>query len=154
MRLTARFLIGLSCVSLLCLWAGQGFAQEAGAQPSQTLPNGYHWPIHYDGPMVHHGNAAALPGLPHFHVTFHGGPVQTQTTSYAIYWKPPGSTMRSGYQTVINQFLKDVGGSPLYGVCDGIHRIERPGEKRIEIWRIMGGYDTVSQGRGDRSRDH
>jgi hypothetical protein len=101
---------------LLCLWAGKAVGQVADPQ-SGAVPDGYHWPIHYDGPQVHHGSAAAAgqPPLPHFHLTFHGGPVQTTTKSYAIYWKPKGSFMNAGYQTIINQFLDDVGGSPLYG---------------------------------------
>jgi hypothetical protein len=56
----------------------------------------YHWPIHYNRPFdktgaVSQSQAGRKDPLPKFHLTFHGGPVQTTTTSYAIYWKPSGS---------------------------------------------------------------
>lgn len=117
MKTTARYFglalcFGVSVLLLVGLCAGQ-------------TANGYHWPIHYDGPMVHHGQmpasatpegeAVSQPSFPHFHVTFHGGPVQTSTASHAIYWAPKGSEMRSGYERIIDQFLTDVGGTPLYG---------------------------------------
>lgn len=80
----------------------------------------YHWPIHYHRPFGKtfapaQSAAGAKDPLPKFHLTFHGGPVQTHTTSYAIYWKPKGSYMNKSYQKIVNQFLKDVGGSPIYG---------------------------------------
>jgi hypothetical protein len=80
----------------------------------------YHWPIHYDRPFDKSAALVQSPSsntdaLPKFHLTFHGGPVQTTTTSYAIYWKPKGSYMNPNYQKIVNQFLKDVGGSPIYG---------------------------------------
>jgi hypothetical protein len=86
---------------------------------AQEPANANHAPIHYDRPF---GKTAVAPqaptgsqdALPKFHLVFHGGPVQTKTTSYAIYWKPSGSYMNKDYQKIINQFLKDVGGSPIY----------------------------------------
>jgi hypothetical protein len=98
---------------LCCICAApQALAQQAG------ITN--HAPIHYDRPFGKAALAPQLPSgpndaLPKFHLVFHGGPVQTTTTSYAIYWKPKGSFMNSGYQKIVNQFLKDVGGSPIYG---------------------------------------
>jgi hypothetical protein len=79
----------------------------------------YHWPIHYHLPfgtaVAGQPDAGNADSLPKFHLTFHGGPVQTKTTSYAIYWKPASSYMNPDYQKIVNQFLKDVGGSPIYG---------------------------------------
>ncbi len=83
------------------------------------LDNPRAWPIHYDGPMTHHGPAVldnTNSPLPHFHVTWHGGPVQTTTTSYAIYWDPTGRYMSPTYATLIDRFLTDVGGSAIYAV--------------------------------------
>jgi hypothetical protein len=77
------------------------------------------YPIHYDRLYGQPTQAlvAGIKGdkLPHFHLVFHGGPVQTRTTSFAIYWKPSGSYMNPDYQKIVDQFLKDVGGSPIYG---------------------------------------
>jgi hypothetical protein len=76
-----------------------------------------HAPIRYDFRTPRNPGLLANnnSGLPHFHVTFHGGPVQTTTTSFAIYWKPVGAFMNKTYQQVIDQFLTNVGGSPVYG---------------------------------------
>ena len=80
----------------------------------------HHWPIHYHRPfdknaLAAHSTDASKDFLPKFHLVFHGGPVQTKTTSYAIYWKPKGTFMNPDYQKIVNQFLTDVGGSPIYG---------------------------------------
>jgi hypothetical protein len=105
----------LSLITICLCLTTAALGQETGVT--------YHWPFHYHRPF--HKNASpvrssdtkldAKDALPKFHVTFHGGPVQTKTTSYAIYWKPNGSYMNKDYQKIVNQFLKDVGGSPIYG---------------------------------------
>ncbi len=78
----------------------------------QTAP---HAPIHYHYPRGQAKPSAA--GLPDFNVTFHGGPVQTATTSYAIYWKPANVFINRTYRQVIDQFLSDTGGSDIYGTA-------------------------------------
>jgi hypothetical protein len=96
----------------LALAATAGF----GAAAAQTRD----YPIHYDGPMVQHGAASSSADhdtLPRFNVTFHGGPVQITTTSYTIYWRPPGTHMSSTYAPLIDRFLTDAGGSPIYGMA-------------------------------------
>jgi hypothetical protein len=52
-------------------------------------------------------SAAPLAGTPN--LTYHGGPVMHTNTTYAIYDLPAGSTMSASYQTLLNQFLTDVG---------------------------------------------
>jgi hypothetical protein len=76
------------------------------------------YPIHFDGPMVYHGPVFVdrQAGTPKYGVTFHGGPVQITTESFAIYWKPDGTFMDPGYEVLINRFLKDAGGSVMYGI--------------------------------------
>src|SRR5690348_9936700 len=54
--------------------------------------------------------------LPTYGVKFHGGPIQVSTQSFNIYWRPKGTFMADGYEFLLNRFLKDVGGSPIYGV--------------------------------------
>ncbi|GAC1477105.1 MAG: hypothetical protein NVS1B12_11750 [Acidimicrobiales bacterium] len=46
-----------------------------------------------------------------------GGEVQHTSSSYAIFWSPPGSTMSANYQSVIQSYLRDVGGSPYYAIA-------------------------------------
>lgn len=82
-----------------------------------TLPNG----MHGSGPAL-----AALDAVPpgvtapaainSFTLTFQGGPVQTATTSYVIYWDPPGAVMSKKYPVLIDRYLTDTGGSALYAM--------------------------------------
>ena len=90
------------------------FAQSK-AQAAQSSRD---YPIHYGGPMIHYGPIFINPnGLPDFGVAFHGGPVQTTTVSYSIFWQPAGTYMSPRYKLLINRFLKDVGGSAIYGMA-------------------------------------
>ena len=55
-------------------------------------------------------------------LVYHGGPTMTTNKTYAIYWKPAGYNMASGYDTTINQFFGDVAhdsglGSNVYAVA-------------------------------------
>jgi hypothetical protein len=75
------------------------------------------YPIHYDGPMViRSGLSFDTHTDPNYRVKFHGGPVQITTQTFNIYWKPDGTFMAPGYELLMNRFLKDVGGSAIYGV--------------------------------------
>jgi hypothetical protein len=52
-------------------------------------------------------------------VTYHGGPVMAGTTNvYAIFWEPAGSTVSTNYNTLIERYFGDVGGSPLYKISN------------------------------------
>ncbi len=42
-------------------------------------------------------------------LTYHNGPVMHTNKVYAIYWVPPGYTVDSGYESLINRFFSDVG---------------------------------------------
>ena len=41
-------------------------------------------------------------------LSYHNGPVMHTNTVYAIYWLPSGSTVSSGYQSIINGFFTNV----------------------------------------------
>jgi len=41
-------------------------------------------------------------------LSYHGGPVMHTNATYAIYWLPPGYSLSSNYEGLINQFLTDV----------------------------------------------
>jgi hypothetical protein len=48
-------------------------------------------------------------------VTYHRGPVMAGTANvYAIFWEPTGSYVSSTYNSLIERYFKDVGGSSLY----------------------------------------
>ena len=62
-------------------------------------------PSHIKGVVPVIGKQLPGAGIP---LTYHGGPVMTTNKTYAIYWKPAGYTMASGYDTTINQYFTDV----------------------------------------------
>jgi hypothetical protein len=48
-------------------------------------------------------------------LTYHGGPTERTTSiNYAIFWQPSGSYMSPTYQSLIERYFADVGGSGLY----------------------------------------
>jgi hypothetical protein len=54
-------------------------------------------------------------------IAYHGGPVVHDPTVYNIYWLPPGyhldeSGDDQGYQQRVEQFLRDLGGTPYYNI--------------------------------------
>ena len=76
-------------------------------------------PSSADSPLAHvhllsPRPAVIVPGAGN-NLIYHGGPVMRQTsTSYAIFWLPPGAYMNPNYQALINRYFGDVGGSSLY----------------------------------------
>jgi hypothetical protein len=47
---------------------------------------------------------------------YHGGPVVHTGKMYAIYWLPPGALTSPTYQTLINRYFTDIGGTPFYNI--------------------------------------
>jgi hypothetical protein len=48
-------------------------------------------------------------------MSYHGGPVmQSTSTTYSIFWQPTGTYMSPNYQTLINRYFGDIGGSVVY----------------------------------------
>ncbi len=84
------------------------------ATPQPVTPH-----VHYDGPGAYGElmpHAATVP-LPAFDVTYHGGAVQNQTTTYAIYWYPSSAGSPTAYMAGIDAYLGSASNSPLYGVA-------------------------------------
>ncbi|HWE10618.1 MAG TPA: hypothetical protein VG325_14795 [Solirubrobacteraceae bacterium] len=54
-----------------------------------------------------HGKAGR-PGSSNGNLTYHNGPVMHTNKVYAIYWVPPGYSVDSGYESLINRFFGDV----------------------------------------------
>src|SRR6185295_114772 len=72
-------------------------------------------------PLARHGarSAATLQAsvLGSGKLVYHGGPVlQNGTTTYAVFWQPPGTYMSPAYRTDIASYLSSVQGSSLYSL--------------------------------------
>jgi hypothetical protein len=89
--------------------------------PVEPLNGSLPYGMHGSGPAL-----AALDAVPRgttapssidqFKLTFQGGPVQTTTTAYAIYWRPAGAIMDRNYEKLIDRYLTDSPGSALYAM--------------------------------------
>src|SRR5690242_19010470 len=67
--------------------------------------------IHGPGPDASYqprNGAAAATARFGSNLDYHGGPVMHSSTTYAMYWAPGGS-FPSGYKTLMNRYLSDVG---------------------------------------------
>jgi hypothetical protein len=88
----------------------QMFVAVSAQEPSPAAP----------GPQVEAGlvrmktRAVQSGGAPG-NLTYHGGPVQHTQKIFTIFWDT-GSSLPSGYQTTINQFVQDLSGSPYYAI--------------------------------------
>lgn len=68
--------------------------------------------------------ALGLPASTHAQgtMTYHGGEVMHTSTTYAIFWLPPGSTYEqaggdnSRFESLVGRFLRDVGGTSYYNI--------------------------------------
>lgn len=49
-------------------------------------------------------------------LSYYGGPVMLTTTTYTIFWAPAGHPISADYQSLINRFFTEVGGSSLYNI--------------------------------------
>jgi hypothetical protein len=56
-------------------------------------------------------------------LNYHGGPVETTTTNYVIFWEPPASSVSSTYNSLIDRFFGDIGSSSLYGLVTQYYQV-------------------------------
>jgi len=77
-------------------------------------------------------------------VVYHGGSVTRTSTVYTIYWGPPPDTIPDSYQTLIDRWFTDVGGSALYNVLTQYYEGNPP--LHIQNASTLGGswMDTVN----------
>lgn len=47
---------------------------------------------------------------------YHGGSIVKQSKTYAIYWAPSGYSIPADYETLLNRYFQDVGGTNLYKI--------------------------------------
>jgi hypothetical protein len=101
--LQASFLIVL-CTALLLTPLSAGAASVTGQQASHHAP---HFFVKKGG----HPQASSND------VIYGGGSVMTGTANvYAIFWEP-GNNVATGYNSLIQRYFRDVGGSPLYEIA-------------------------------------
>jgi hypothetical protein len=50
-------------------------------------------------------------------LVYHNGPVERTSHNFVIYWQPAGTFMSATYQTLINRFFTDIGGSYYYNIA-------------------------------------
>jgi hypothetical protein len=82
--------------------------------------------------------AAAAP-LTSTNLTYHGGPVmRAKSLTYAIFWTPPklqngtAAAVSPTYQSLIERYLKDVGGSGLYNVNIQYYQVVNGAKQKIQ----------------------
>ena len=49
-------------------------------------------------------------------LSYHNGPVMLTNNTYAIYWAPSGHAISSSYQTLLNRYFADVGGTSFFNI--------------------------------------
>jgi hypothetical protein len=72
---------------------------------------------------------------------YHGGPVVLKSKPYAIYWSPSGHPIAAGYQSLLNRYFQDVGGTNLYKILTQYYKT---GGKYIKNVSTFGGSWTDS----------
>jgi hypothetical protein len=77
-------------------------------------------------------------------LAYHGGSVMLTSTLYAIYWGPGQHTIPSTYETLIDRWFTDVGGSSMYNILTQYYEGSAP--TYIENVSTLGGawVDTVN----------
>lgn len=64
-------------------------------------------------------------------MTYHSGPVMHTFTAYVIFWAPPGVRFEpyggnARFQSLVRQYLSDVGGTPFYGLLTQYWDLQGP----------------------------
>jgi hypothetical protein len=73
-------------------------------------------------------NQARLAGAGN--MNYYGGQVMITSKTYSIFWIPAGYTVASGYQSLINRYLADIGGSAFYNIMTQYY--QNPGTQHIQ----------------------
>jgi hypothetical protein len=94
----------LAAAALCCACCGSA-APASAALPSPTNPAGKQL-----GVVPAHGQASRL-GLAGSNLSYHDGPVMHSNSVRAIYWIPPGYSVSSRYQLLIDGYFGNVSGA-------------------------------------------
>jgi len=70
-------------------------------------------------------------------MTYHGASVMTSVTAYTIFWVPPGRNVSPAYQSLINRYFQDIGGSSFFGIVTQYY--QEPPRQYIQNASTLGG---------------
>lgn len=80
------------------------------------------------------------PGCAPIPLQYNGGPVEAAgSKNFLIFWEPTGSSVASNYNSTLQQFFGDVGGSSLYGVASQYYQTTSAGNQNILNLASVGG---------------
>ena len=80
------------------------------------------------------------PGCAPVPLQYNGGPVEaTGSKNYLIFWEPTGSVVASNYNSGLQQFFGDIGGSTLYGVASQYYQTNGSTKQLIANTASVGG---------------
>ena len=102
----------LAALTLLALMAA--LAGTAAARSAQG-----HGPIR--GIVPSRGSSTSSTAGTASNLIFHGGPVLSGNTAYAVYWSTPTYPISSSYQTLINRYFSDVAAATSAGATNNVY---------------------------------
>lgn len=84
---------------------------------------------------------------------YFGGPVMHTVTAFTIFWAPSGHPIDSGYQSLIDRYFNDIGGSNLYNIVTQYY--DDPGTVHLQNISSLGGtwVDTTTYPHAGTSSD-
>jgi hypothetical protein len=128
-----RAVISMCVLTLLCASAAQAQAGDGPGSGSVRLFSAPQWYQRYrpdtQSPMPHTPPAArqaATPDLTVDRVAYHGGGVMQGYKAYTIFWAPGTHSIPLMYQTLINRWFDDVGGSSLLNIATQYFQFSLP----------------------------
>lgn len=130
------FVLALALLALFALTSSIAFDQPAQAKGPSHANRIYHTRRWYAQQNVRLPVAGNL--------VYFGGPVMHTLRAYTIFWAPAGHPIDSGYQTLLNRYLSDIGGSSFYNIVTQYY--DNPGPVQIQNVSTLGGtfIDTTS----------
>jgi hypothetical protein len=117
--------IGIAVLALVSAAA----AQPVDAQGPRTAIHIYH----STGWNQQHPRAPTAGG----NLLYFGGPVMHTVTAYTIFWEPSGHSIDSGYQSLLNRYFGDIGGSNMYSIVTQYY--DNPGTVHLQNVSTLGG---------------
>lgn len=130
-KVPVRMMSALASFVALALLAA-ALAAPALAAPSQPT----HVRIYHTRQWHEQQAARAKPAAAN-NLNYYGGQVMLTSTTYAIYWIPPGFTVSSTYQSLLNRYFSDVGGSSFYNIMTQYY--QDPNQQHIVNSSGLGG---------------
>jgi hypothetical protein len=110
-----------------------GLVSPAGTQPAAA--QGPTTVIHIYHTRDWHQQNAPL-AISAANLIYHTGPVMHTLQAFAIYWAPSGHAISSAYQTLLNRYFGDIGGSGMYNIVTQYY--DNPGTVHLQNVSTLG----------------